>query len=303
MADDITIDLLHTAQEMASAVRLQQTYWGEDMSAIVPEHMLLSIARYGGHVHGAFDDGKMVGMLLGFLGADIDPAGSDNAPERLLIMSKRMVVLPEYRGRKIGERLKLAQRDYAIQHNIPLVTWTFDPLLSRNAYLNLRKLAGIGQEYKLNYFGSAAADPTLSGDRLVVNWWVQHPTTTEKLQAEKPPISQGRCINQVSLGEGGYLVPTTLMETLPEYDTLTVEIPREFVPLERNKPSLAQQWRDHVRQAFVKLLEGGYLATDFITMKQTPAADDSPFADERLRSYYVFTRDDGSYAFGTVAER
>lgn len=287
---DITIRLLHNSADMDAAVSLQQIYWGEDMSAIVPGHMLLSIARYGGHVHGAFVDDEMVGMLLGFLGAEIHPAKTDPAPQKLLVMSKRMVVQPQHRGRKIGENLKLAQRDFAIDHAIQLVTWTFDPLLSRNAYLNLHKLAGIGQKYEVNYFGSSASDPMLSGDRLVVNWWVNHPQTTRKLNSQRVLPETLTAANQTAISDRGFLTPVTRRMNFEGFDALTVEIPYEFVPLERNQPQLASRWRDHIRDVFQALLEAGYIATDFITKK--PDSD-----GDRQRSYYIFTPHDGSFTF------
>src|SRR5690606_24744048 len=100
---EITIRTLHSADEMSAAVDLQRVYWGNNMEDLVPEHMLLSIARYGGHIHAAYDGNRMVGLLMGFLGADIDPDEASDAPSQLYVMSKRMVVLPEYRGQKIGE--------------------------------------------------------------------------------------------------------------------------------------------------------------------------------------------------------
>jgi predicted GNAT superfamily acetyltransferase len=275
---------------MDTAVDLQKIYWGDDMSAIVPAHMLLSIARYGGHVHGAFDGEKMVGMLLGFLGADINPAASDSAPQKMLVMSKRMVVQPQYRGQKIGENLKLAQREFAIDHNIQLVTWTFDPLLSRNAYLNLHKLAGIGQQYKVDYFGSNASDPTLSGDRLVVNWWVNHPQTTQNLNSERTLPETLTPANQTAVDDRGFLTPVTRRMSLAGFEALTVEIPYEFVPLERNQPQLASRWRDHIRDVFQALLKAGYIAVDFTTKKPKSAG-------ERPRSYYIFTPHDGTFTF------
>ena len=143
---EIDIRTLHTAEEMSLAVELQRVYWGDNMADLVPDHMLLSISRYGGHIHAAYDGDKMVGLLIGFLGADIEANDKADAPSQLYVMSKRMVVLPEYRGQKIGEHLKQAQRQFAQQHNIQLVLWTFDPLLSRNAYLNLHKLGATGQK-------------------------------------------------------------------------------------------------------------------------------------------------------------
>lgn len=274
---EITIRTLNTVEEFAAAVDLQKIYWGEAMSDQVPAHMLLSFARYGGHVHGAYDGGKMVGLLIGFLGAHYEPDNQD-ATKLLLIMSKRMVVLPEYRGQKIGENLKLAQRDFARQHNIQLVSWTFDPLLSRNAYLNIHKLGAIVQDYVVDYFGADASNPVMSADRLVANWWVNHPhiDRSDYIDASTTPIA-----NTVSLNNRELLVPDDFQ--LADSDILRLEIPIEFVPLNQINPDLGEEWRNHIRFAFQKLLEAAYIATDFIRVEN--------------RVFYVFTRDDNTFSF------
>lgn len=273
MEQHIQIRALQHPDEMNDAVELQKVYWGQDMGDLVPHHMLLSIANYGGHVFGAFIEGRMVGLLIGFLGADISPNDAKSAPQRALVMSKRMVVLPEYRNYKIGERLKLAQRDFAIRHDVPLVTWTFDPLLSRNAYLNLHKLGAIGQKYQSNYFGTGSHHATLSGDRLVANWWVKH-------------------VHQTTLGTRDYADAPTLTHvvdskplefTLQSGDALLAEIPADFAGLELKDAGLGQAWRDYVRHVFTTLFTAGYLATDVIRRGE--------------RTFYVFTPDDGTFTF------
>lgn len=275
---EITIHTLHSADEMSAAVELQQVYWGENMSDLVPEHMLLSLSRYGGHIHAAYDGDKMVGLLMGFLGAGIQPNDTVDAPSQLYVMSKRMVVLPEYRGQKIGEYLKQAQRQFAQQHNIQLVLWTFDPLLSQNAYLNLHKLGAIGQKYEKDYFGTSGSNPVLSADRLQVNWWVNHPSLDNETT---PDFSSVPIVNEVSLSADGLLIPNEFC--LSANEVLRLEIPMEFVPLERIDPDLGKQWRDFIRHAFTTLFEAGYLATDFIRIEN--------------RVFYIFTQDDGTYTF------
>jgi len=275
---DIRYTTLHTSAEMKAAVDLQKVYWGDNMSDLVPEHMLMSIARYGGHVHAAYDGEDMVGLLMGFLGADIKPDDTSNAPAQMYVMSKRMVVLPQYRGQKIGETLKQMQREFAQRHNIQLVLWTFDPLLSRNAYLNIHKLGAIGQKYEKDYFGADPSNPVLSADRLQVNWWVNH------LSLEKRPdidVTVAPVVNAISFTEEGLPVPHEVR--LPEEPVLRLEIPMEFVPVERVDPDLGKRWRDTVRYAFTHLLARGYLATDFARIEN--------------RVFYIFTRDDGTYTF------
>lgn len=275
---EIAIRTLHSVDEMSAAVDLQRVYWGNNMEDLVPEHMLLSIARYGGHIHAAYDGGKMVGLLIGFLGADIHPDNAVDAPSQLYVMSKRMVVLPEYRGQRIGEYLKQAQRQFAMRHNIQLVLWTFDPLLSRNAYLNLHKLGAVGQKYEKDYFGTSAGNPVLSADRLQVNWWVNHPLLNEQKEIDFANLP---VVNSVSLSDDGLLIPNDFQ--LLENEILRLEIPIEFAPLERVDPDLAKRWRDFVRHAFTELLNAGYLATDFARIEN--------------RVFYIFTQDDGTFTF------
>ncbi len=83
--------------EMYEAVELQKTYWGVDLESVVPAHMLFSLATAGGHVLAAFDGDKMVAVLIGFLGTDVQELNRP-AMANLRIVSKRMIVLPEYRG-------------------------------------------------------------------------------------------------------------------------------------------------------------------------------------------------------------
>jgi predicted GNAT superfamily acetyltransferase len=286
----LTIRTLQTARDMEAAVELQKIYWGEDMAALVPAHMLLSLRGHGGHLPAAFDGDRMVGLLIGFIGADLaDDTDASPVAQRLLVMSKRMVVLPEYRSHNIGTLLKLAQRDFARRCGIELVTWTFDPLLARNAYLNLCKLGGVGQRYVLNYFGVAAEHARLTEDRIVVNWWVNHPHTVAHIAGQAPKLSLSdhlaagaRLLNPIDTPTGEWPQPTAAVLP-PDGATVLVEIPAEALHLEQAQPALLRAWRDHVRAVMQPVLAAGYIATDFVR--------------EGRRTAYVFTRDDGSFVF------
>lgn len=280
----ITIRTLHLPEEMDVAVRLQQVYWGQNVGDSVPSHMLLSIARYGGHVHAAFDGDRMVGLMIGFLGAKYKEGYSQCAADSLCIMSKRLVVLPEYRGQKIGEQLKWAQRDFALQHGIPLVQWTYDPMLSRNAHLNLHKLRGIVQEYEENYFGAVSVHPTMRADRLVVDWWVDHPHVNQPSAFTPETLVNAQILNSATLNSANLLVPGALH--IPQAETLLVEIPLEFIAFATLDPELEQVWRDHVREAFTMLLAAGFVATDFVRF--------NPGVEED-RGYYVFENRSSEY--------
>jgi predicted GNAT superfamily acetyltransferase len=284
--DTIQIRPLERLDEMRAAVELQKTYWGDDLESVVPAHMLYSLACYGGHVLAAFDGDRMVGVLIGFLGTNIEEKERP-AMANLQIVSKRMVVLEAYRGQGIGYRLKIAQRDAAIQQGVRLVTWTFDPLLAANAHLNIRKLGCVSQQYLENYYGTDDEGGLSShgySDRLMAEWWVTHRRVEERLNRKRgelglkhyleahTPIANTTIISQ------GHIRPTGQV-LLPSGSLVLVEIPTNFPELLTLEPELAQIWRLHIRESMQRLFGRGYLVTDFIRES----------SQDRERAYYLLS--------------
>ena len=101
---------------------------------------------------GAWDDDKLVGFVLGFLGTD---EGDPNRPAmtRLKHCSHMLAVLPDYRDKGVGYQLKIAQYHAVNQQAVRLITWTFDPVESRNANLNIARLGAISRTYKRDNYG------------------------------------------------------------------------------------------------------------------------------------------------------
>ncbi len=283
---DIDIRRLLSAAEHDQAVELQKTYWGEDAGDLVPRHMLHSIAHFGGHALGAYDGDKLAGLVLGFIGADIDVDSPDARPAmaNLLIMSKRMVVLPEYRGQNIGFRLKMAQRDLALKQAIRLVTWTVDPLLAANAHLNIRKLGGVIQRYEVNYFGLDERN-SLRSDRLVVDWWVTQRRVIERAKGGGSALTlqqyfdvNAPIVNRAERSRN-WLRPRGMTDA-PGSTFALVEIPGDFRALEAADRMLADDWRYHIRDVFPRMLAAGYIVTDFVS---------GAFEGGR-RSFYLLSR-------------
>lgn len=263
--------------EMRPAVELQQIYWGTDLESVVPGHMLYSIVNAGGHVLGAYDGDRLIGVLIGqvALNPDVNLPLSD----RLHIASKRMVVLPEYRSHGIGARLKLAQRQAAIQQGIGLVTWTFDPLLSINAYLNIRKLRGICRLYLPDYYGTDDAGGLArfgSSDRLLVEWHVSAPAVVKVLDKGYPLSSWDDyvraavpIVNPATCNEYDVLTPSTEWSVWADQDSLLVEIPSHYEDMVIADPDVARAWQTHIRDGFTRLFNNGYVVTNFIHTRET----------------------------------
>ncbi|MCY4145138.1 MAG: GNAT family N-acetyltransferase [Chloroflexi bacterium] len=283
--DNIHIQRLLNARQLDEVVELQKTYWGQDAGNLVPRHMLYSLALHGGHVIGAYADEKLVGFVMGFIGtdSDIDAQTARPAMADLLSMSKRMVVLQGYRGRNIGYRLKLAQRDIALKQAIRLVTWTFDPLLAANAHLNIRKLGAVAQRFSVNYFGLAEGDQ-LRSDRLVVEWWVTQRRVETRVRGEGSQLNLQRYLEarapivNRARQSGKWLAPRAMTAVAGSTFAL-VEIPGDFIQLEASESGLADDWRGHIREVFTQIFAAGYIITDFV----------SDFFEGRRRSFYLLS--------------
>lgn len=281
MTDDITIRHLTQPQQMQAAVDLQKEYWGEAAENLVPGHMLLSLAKHGGPIIGAYLNERLVGLSIGFIGTLAQADSGEGATDKLVLMSKRALVTDAMQGRGIGEKLKQAQYDYAVALGIKLITWTFDPLLARNAYFNLRKLGAVVQSFVQDPYSAVSAGDVgaLAGDRLVANWWVGHRHVQDRSEGDyyqrSSPLIRTR-LEDGLLKPDGFYNPTGA-------EPIVLQIPRDISEVDQRDPALGQVWRGVVREAFTRLLARGYIVMDFWRMD-----------DER---YYVFREDDGTFRF------
>lgn len=293
----LEIKLLLTLGEMRAAVELQKTFWGDDSESLVPTHMLFSIAKYGGHVLGAYDQNRLVGLLIGFLGATPQPGTIITAAD-LQFASKRMVVLPEYRSHGIGSRLKLAQRDLALAQGIRLVTWTFDPLMALNAHLNIRKLGCLCRVYYPDHYGTEETGGlTLLGssDRLLAEWWVGHQRVQERAGGNAPVLcledylGQGGCLfDAANWDEAGFPgLPAKQLDArlLRDPATILLEIPTDFKAVVHADPGLAHAWRDFTRDVLQALFAARYGVVDFIHQDY----------EGRTRAFYVLSPLDSNH--------
>ena len=176
----IEIWQLHDLDEFAEAVKLQQRIWGFADIEAMPLRWFVVASKVGGQVFGACEGGQMVGFLGAMPG--ILPDG------RPFMHSHMLGVLPKYRDRGVGRRLKLAQREEALARGIELVEWTFDPLEFKNAYFNIERLGAIVREYVQNLYG-VTASPLHGGlptDRCAAEWWLRS-SRAEAAAAGKAP--------------------------------------------------------------------------------------------------------------------
>lgn len=240
------IRLVRSHDEFAACEAMSRDVWGAAERNVVPRELLLTIQLNGGLVHGAFlPDGQLVGFCFGF-------AGMRNG--RLRLCSHQLGVKPEYRGTGVGIALKLAQKADALRLSYELVTWTFDPLEARNAYINLHRLGCIARTYDRNHYGPMEDELNrgLPSDRFEVEWWLRR--TTPAVVASEPVVMLRR-------GDGGDPVRTAAR---PEPDRpALIEVPTDFQALKRGSMDLARRWRLESRAAIEAALASGLVAVDF----------------------------------------
>lgn len=267
----IEIKPLYALPEMKAAVELQKVYWGDDLESVIPAHMLFSLATNGGHVLAAFDGERMVGVLVGFLGTNMEEQDRP-AMANLHFVSKRMVILPEYRGQGIGYKLKLAQRDMAIRQGVRLVVWTFDPLLATNAHLNVRKLGGISYRYLEDYYGTSGNGGLAklgSSDRLQIEWWVTNRRVDERINGSRGDLSLKHYLDAytpiVNPAQFDDDLPRPIATVArPNGALVLAEIPAHYEAMVERDPQLAHVWRGHTREVFKLLFSMGFVITDFL---------------------------------------
>lgn len=265
MDERITVRPLRTLAEFRACHGVQKEAWSFPDLLVIPYTQLFTVSRHGGVVLGAFDGGTLVGFVLGFLGREKD--GS------LYVFSQRMGVLPDHQGKGIGEKLKWAQRAWAVEQGLDRILWTYDPLEAPNAYLNVTKLGGLVRRYERDLYGQhhGPANVGLPTDRFLVEWELLNERVLERLHPEWTIPSfdawlaeAGRPLNHVGWDARGLPIsgPARLEE---KGSALLVEVPADWQGLRRMDMALAADWREKIRLVFEHYLGQGYAVTGYAT--------------------------------------
>ncbi|GGK73156.1 hypothetical protein Sme01_07180 [Sphaerisporangium melleum] len=210
--------------------------------------LMAALAHTGNYVSGAFRHGRMVGASIGFFAA---PSG----------MALHSHVTGCEPGRGIGFALKLHQRAWALARGLRVISWTYDPLVRRNAAFNIVKLGARPERYLPSFYG-AMADAVNAGDesdRLLAVWRLDDPRVAAACAA---PISPARVPDGavVALRAGaGHLAAEGRLDGR----VLVVATPEDVESLRRDDPAAAMAWRHAVRNVLGGLLAEGARVTGF----------------------------------------
>jgi predicted GNAT superfamily acetyltransferase len=276
-----TIRILDTPQQMDEVEALQRLVWPGSETDVIPAHMLLAAIHNGGLLLGAFVQDQLVGILFGFPGFYTTPDGP-----RLKHHSHILGVRQDWNDKGIGYSLKRAQWQLVRKQGIDRITWTYDPLLSRNAHLNISRLGAVCKTYIRSEYGEMRDELNigLPSDRFKLDWWLNSRRVEHRLSRGSRPsltVSHYRAAGAVFFKArskpGSLLQPPAISSSL-EGKLLLVEIPSDFLSLKVAHMKLAQSWRECTRQFFENAFAFRYLVTDFI--------------HDHQRSFYVLTLED-----------
>ncbi len=263
------IRLIETPEEMPAVEALQRLVWPGSETDVVPAHLLVTAVHNGGLVLGAFDGEQLIGFLFGFPGIEIVPDGP-----RPKHCSHMLGVHPDHRSAGIGFALKRAQWQMVRQQGLDHVTWTYDPLLSRNAYLNITRLGAVCNTYHRSEYGQMrdGLNAGLPSDRFQVDWWINTKRVERRLSRRSrttldldhfEQAGTQRLYTLASSPDPSLARPPKSFS--PPSDRLAlIEIPSDFQALKAADFGLARDWRFFSREVFETVFAAGYLITDFV---------------------------------------
>ena len=217
----IDIRPLETIAQIQEAAGVLRQVWEGDRDAM-PPNLVRALAHSGNYVVGMYEGDRMVGASIAFFGP----------PAARTMHSHITGVLPGLQSHGLGRVLKRHQRDWAFAREVGNITWTFDPLVSRNAHFNLRVLGARVTEYLVDHYGPMddgvnRGDET---DRLLVTWALAAPPA-----------------------------PTPADEQV----VASVAVPHDIETMRRQAPTDAAAWRVRVREEFLARRAEGLLAAGF----------------------------------------
>ena len=228
MGSQISIFQLDSHVQQDLGRNIFDTTWSMDAGTEITPNLLQAMVHSGAYLSGAFIDNKIVGAAFAF------PATNDG----LHLHSHMTAVLSEFRDKGVGYALKIDQWNWAKKNNYSHLSWTFDPLVRRNAKLNIAKLGVDISSYHPNFYGDMpdALNAGDESDRLMVSW---------KVVGENP-------------------VQRELIST-PKPSDVLIQIPADIVAIRSKDREENLRWRRKVREQFLQAFEKGGQVVGFST--------------------------------------
>ena len=249
---DYSIRHLATYEEYKAVSAVQAATWGDGLLEGLPPALLAITKKIGGILAGAFTKkNELIAFVYGLPGRY---QGVD------MHWSHMLAVVPEWRGRGIGRELKKFQKDFVLNQGIRRIQWTYDPLESVNATLNVGRLGVISSEYACNVYGDGTfskLSSLIGTDRLIVTWFLHE--ADKKAYLEKYVMPRDPFQLEDAISE--QLVFRT---DLKEADGVRIRMPQNIQQLKAQDLEKALAWRRVTRQAFQHYFQLEYTVVDVV---------------------------------------
>jgi predicted GNAT superfamily acetyltransferase len=244
---------LSDLEDLRRLAELFAVVWGRPGEPAVDSDILKALSHSGNYVSGAYQDGRLVGGLVGWFGGV--------PPHELHMHSHILGVIGGSEARGFGFELKQHQRHWCLERGVKVMEWTTDPLVRRNVYFNLSKLGARATRYLVNFYGEMA-DGLNAGeesDRLLIRWHLDSREAEDAAagRASVPETAEliaGGAVAILSVGDSGE--PVT--QASPHARSLLCQVPEDIVELRHSDPALARSWRLALRAALTGALARGY---------------------------------------------
>jgi predicted GNAT superfamily acetyltransferase len=223
------IQLVSTIADTEAMSAFFMQVWA-DGPEVVPFDLALAAQHVGGYSAIAKLDGQIVGASFGFQGAHDAVPG-----QRILHSHVTAATVPG-----VGFAIKQHQKQWAIENDLDAITWTFDPLVRRNAVFNFEKLGAVGIEYLPNFYGTMtdAINAGDDSDRLFTYWSLR---------------------DEAGLGQPDQ--PGVVAQAQTTVEAILVELPADIELLRKTNLAEALEWRARVREVLEPALAVGYRVT------------------------------------------
>lgn len=250
VAASVSVDLVETEPDARAATRLLAKVWPRrDGNEPFPSEVAWMLAHSGNYVALARHRHEAIGAAIGFLGRD---GGG------LHLHSHMAGVIPPWQGASVGYALKQHQRTWALANGLDRITWTFDPLVARNAYFNVVKLGAQITRYYVDFYGHMDDDIN-SGDetdRCLVTWRLGSAAAEAAARgvfapADTDEFRRAGAVDVLTSGPDGPLAARS------ESDVRLQQLPRDIVQLRLDDSALARAWRLALRESLVAALADG----------------------------------------------